>query len=115
MISKSREGHPVFVTAGDGKQKLAHILHNQYLAYCYKTLLDITGSLVVFGFGKYDEHIIEAINKAAKKRKRDKFDKKLWSVYIGVYSEKDRKHIESIKHKFKCKVNLFDSKTATIW
>ena len=59
--------YPVFVTAGDGKQKLAHILHNQYLNYCYKTLASIAGSLVVFGFGfgKYDEHIIEAINKAA--------------------------------------------------
>jgi len=109
--------YPVFVTAGDGKQKLAHILHNQYLDYCYKTLTSITGSLVVFGFGfgKYDEHIIEAINKAAKGQKGDKFDK-LWSVYIGVYSKDDEIHINSVLRKFKCKkVHLFDSKTAEIW
>lgn len=109
--------YPVFVTAGDGKQKLAHILHNQYLDYCYKTLTSITGSLVVFGFGfgKYDEHIIDAINKAAKWKKGDKYNK-LWSVYIGVYSKADEKHINSIRGKFKCKkIHLFDSRTANIW
>lgn len=109
--------YPVFVTAGDGKQKLVHILHNQYLDYCYKTLSSIAGSLVVFGFGfgKYDEHIIDAINKAAKGKKGDKFDK-LWSVYIGVYSRADEKHINSILRKFKCKkAYLFDSRTANIW
>jgi len=108
-----RKEYPVFVTAGDGKQKLAHILHNQYLDYCYKKLSTITGSLVVFGFGfgKYDEHIIEAINKAAKQKKPNC----LWSVYIGIYSEKDERYIKSIKSKFKCKVNLFDSKTVSLW
>jgi len=109
--------YPVFVTAGDGKQKLAHILHNQYLDYCYKSLSSITGSLVVFGFGfgKYDEHIINAINKAARGKKEDKFDK-LWSIYIGVYSKYDEKYINSILGKFKCKkVHLFNSKTANIW
>lgn len=112
-----KKEYPVFVTAGDGKRKLAHILHNQYLTYCYKTLSNITGSLVVFGFGfgKYDEHIIDAINKAAKGKKEDKFDK-LWSIYIGIYSKDDERHIESISSKFKCKkVYLFDSKTASIW
>jgi hypothetical protein len=109
----NKREYPVFVTAGDGKQKLTHILHNQYLDYCYKTLSTITGSLVVFGFGfgKYDEHVIEAINKAAKQRKPNC----LLSVYIGVFSKEDEKYIESIKHKFKCKANLFDSKTANIW
>lgn len=109
--------YPVFVTAGDGKQKLAHILHNQYLDYCYKMLSRITGSLVVFGFGfgKYDGHIIDAINKAAKGKKGDKFDK-LWSVYIGVYSKADEKYINSILGKIKCKkVHLFNSKTVPLW
>jgi len=105
--------YPVFVTAGDGNQKLAHILHNQYLDYCYKKLATITGSLVVFGFGfgKYDEHIIEAINKAAKQKRQNR----LWSVYIGVYTGKDERYIKSIESKFKCKVNLFDSKTVSLW
>jgi len=37
------------------------------------------------------------------------------SIYIGVYSEDDIKHIEPIKKKFKCKVNIFDTKTAKLW
>ncbi|MBN2483909.1 MAG: DUF4917 family protein [Candidatus Omnitrophica bacterium] len=108
-----KKEYPVFVTAGDGKQKLAHILHNPYLDYCYKQLSTITGSLVAFGFGfgKYDSHIVEAINKAAKQKKD-----RLWSIYIGVYSKKDEKYITSIASKLKCKkVYLFDSKTASIW
>jgi hypothetical protein len=108
-----KKEYSVFVTAGDGKQKLEHILHNQYLDYCYKKLSTVTGSLVVFGFGfaKHDEHIIEAINKAAKQKKPNC----LWSIYIGIYSEKDKRHIKSIESKFKCKVNLFESKTVNVW
>jgi len=107
--------YPIFVTAGNGEQKLTHIMHNQYLTYCYDSLCSIEGSLITFGFnfGKYDEHIIEAINCAAKHGKKVK--NRLWSVYIGVYSDDDRKHIQSIEHKFKCKVNLYDAKSANIW
>jgi len=99
-----KKEYPVFVTAGDGKQKLAHILHNPYLAYCYETLAGITGSLVVFGFGfgKYDGHIIDAINKAAKGKKGGKSDR-LWSVYIGVYSKADEKNIKTVSKQLKCK------------
>jgi hypothetical protein len=109
-------GHyPVFVTAGTGDEKLHQIMHNRYLAHCYETLSSITGSLVTFGFnfGPYDEHIIEAINKAAKLG-RKQFPK-LLSVYIGVYSEQDRSHIESIANKFNCKIHTFDARTAPVW
>ena len=42
--------------------------------------------------------------------------KKLWSLYIGVYTEEDKKHIEKIKDKFKCKkVHIYDAKTANVW
>ena len=90
-------------------------MHNKYLTFCYDKLSTITGSLVTFGFnfGEYDEHIIDALNKATKFRKED--GGKLLSIYIGIYSEDDAKYIESIKGKFNCKVNLFDSKTAEIW
>ncbi len=107
--------YPVFVTAGDGQQKLKHITHNQYLTYCYDSLCLVEGSLVTYGFsfGPYDEHIIEAINKAANQGK--KVPDKLWSVYIGVYSDDDRKHIEQIETKFRCKVHIYDAKTANVW
>ena len=106
--------YPIFVTAGDGRQKLTHIMHNHYLTHSYESLCTVEGSLVTFGFnfGEYDEHIIDAINRAA----RQKAEERLWSVYIGVYSDDDRQHIEQIKHKFKCKkVHIYDTKTAQVW
>ncbi|HET56420.1 MAG TPA: DUF4917 family protein [Ignavibacteria bacterium] len=107
--------YPIFVTSGNGREKLMNIMHNKYLTFCYEQLCNIQGSLVTFGFnfGEYDEHIIEAINKAAKQGTRT--GEKLLSIYVGVYSESDAEHIESIRKKFKCKVNLFDSKTAKVW
>ena len=105
--------YPIFVTAGDGRQKLTHIMHNHYLAYSYESLCTVDGSLVTFGFnfGEYDEHIINAINRAA----RQKPPAKLWSIYIGVYSDDDRQHIKQIEHKFKCKVHIYDTNTAQVW
>jgi hypothetical protein len=106
--------YPVFVTAGDSTEKHTHIMHNQYLTDCYENLCTINGSLITFGFnfGEYDEHIIDALNSAA----RQDINQKLWSVYIGVYSEADEQHINRIKPKFKkLKINMFDAKTAPVW
>jgi hypothetical protein len=109
----AKKEYPVFVTAGDGSQKLEHILHNQYLDFCYKKLCKIKGSLVVFGFGfgKYDGHIIDAINKAHSMPK----ESRLWSVYIGVHSLEGLNRIRSIQGKFRCKVKLFDAKSVSVW
>ncbi|OBX37864.1 hypothetical protein A8U91_02243 [Halomonas elongata] len=110
-----RGEYPVFVTAGDGDEKLTHMMHNQYLTHCYETLSNITGSLVTFGFnfGRYDRHIIQAINRAAKYGGKE--FPKLLSVYIGVYSDEDRAHIERIRGEFSCKVRLYDARSADIW
>ena len=114
-----RKEYPIFVTAGNGAEKLSHIRHNRYLSNCYDELSSLSGSLVCFGFGfgPYDEHIIGAINKACKKRKdeNDKWIPFLNSIYIGVYSDEALKHIQSIEKKFKCKVNLFDARTVNVW
>jgi len=109
--------YPVFVAAGDGEDKLTHIMHNRYLSACYEALVGVEGSLVTFGFnfGDYDEHIIEAINRAAKRKKDKEFREKLLSVYIGVFSEEALDHIESVRHKFKVKINLYDARTAKVW
>jgi len=110
-----QKNYPIFVTAGNGNEKLNHIMHNKYLIYCYEQLCNIQGSLISFGFnfGHYDEHIINAINKAAKQGAQS--GEKLYSVYIGIYSDDDLKHIKDIECKIKCKVNVFNSKTVTIW
>lgn len=114
----AKKEYPIFVTAGNGFEKLSHIVHNKYLANCYESLSSISGSLVCygFGFGNYDDHIIAAINKAAKKRK-DENGKwhMLNSIYIGVYSDADIEHVKSIESKFKLPVRLFDVKTVNVW
>ena len=111
----AKKEYPIFVTAGGAKEKLNNIMHNKYLSYCYEQLSTFEGSLVVFGFnfGEYDTHIIDAINRACHYGK--KAGNKLHSVYIGVYSENDLKHIESIESRFMCKVNKYDARTANIW
>lgn len=109
--------YPVFVTAGNVQERLTHIRHNKYLAYCYEKLCNIEGSLVTFGFnfGEYDTHIIDAVNIVAKQGKRA--GNKLFSIYIGVYFDEDLKHILELKNKglFKCKVTPYNVKTAKIW
>ena len=110
------QGHyPIFVTAGNGREKLIHIMHNRYLSYCYDSLSNTTGSLVTFGFnfGEYDHHIIDAINVASKHGKKS--FPKLLSIYIGVYSDASHKRIENIADRFKCKVHIYDAKTARVW
>ncbi len=113
----AKKQYPIFVTAGNAKEKLNHIMHNKYLSFCYERLCDIKGSLVTFGFNfsENDSHIIEAINKAAHQGKRGGEHDKLLSIYIGVFSEADLAHIEQIHGKFKCKVNLYNAQTARIW
>lgn len=113
-----RKEYPIFVTAGNGEEKLSHIRHNRYLSYCYDALSNIEGTLICFGFGfgVYDEHIIAAINKAAKKKKdKDGNWHMLNSIYIGIYSDADMKHLKSIESKFKCYVRYFDAKTVNVW
>jgi len=109
------EEYPVFVTAGDGNDKLSQIVHNKYLDYCYEKLKTVNGSLITFGFnfGEYDSHLIEAINEAANYGKKS--GDKLFSIYIGVFSEEDADYIRSIENKFLCKVRLFDSSNVNLW
>ena len=105
--------YPIFVTAGNGRQKLTHIMHNRYLTHCYERLCEADGSLVTFGFkfGDQDLHIVDAINRAARRKPPGK----LWSVYIGVHSDDDKAHIERIAHTIKCKVHIYDTKTVNVW
>ncbi len=115
-ISKrmDRKEYPIFVTAGNAKEKLNHIMHNKYLSTCFENLSNITGSLVVFGFSfsENDNHIIQAINKASN---RSISEGKLWSIYIGVYSDESLTYLKSIETQFACKVKYYNARTADIW
>jgi hypothetical protein len=111
----AEKDYPIFVAAGDGQQKMAHINHNKYLVHGMDQFSSIEGSLVVFGFGfgDSDRHIINAINKAAKHGQ--KTDERLWSVYIGVFSQSGLDRVREIESKFQCKVKYYDARTAGVW
>lgn len=115
MKRMSNKEYPIFVTAGNGKEKLKQIYRNRYLNFCYEQFSNIEGSLISFGFnfGEYDTHIIEAINVAAKQGRQT--GDKLFSIYIGIYSKDDLDHIKRIENKFKCKVNVYNAQTADVW
>lgn len=114
MKRLDKNQYPIFVTAGNGDEKLEHIRHNRYLTHAYDNLCEIEGSLITFGFnfGDYDFHIIDAINKAEKFR-ADKG--KLLSIYIGIYNHDDAIRIGNIQSKFAMKVNTYNAKTTNIW
>lgn len=109
------KSYPIFVTAGNAQEKLNHIMHNKYLAYCFDNFSNIEGSLITFGFnfGQYDTHIIDGINKASKQGMQS--GNKLLSIYIGVYSDESLDYLESISHLFRCKVNFYNARTVNIW
>jgi hypothetical protein len=107
--------YPIFVTAGSAVQKMEHIRHNLYLSFCYDALEQVSGSLIVlgFGFGEYDTHIIDALNTAAHYGKLA--ENKLWSVYVGIWNDEALAHLKEIEDRFRVKVNAFDARTACIW
>lgn len=110
-----RGEYPVFVTAGNATQKHTHIRHNPYLEYSYEALASVDGSLVTFGFnfGEQDTHIVDALKRATKDGQ--KAPPRLWSIYIGVFSDGDVARATQLASELKCKVHLFDSKTAGVW
>ncbi|MBK8809678.1 MAG: DUF4917 family protein [Acidobacteria bacterium] len=107
--------YPIFVTAGNGHDKMTHVTHNKYLQHGFDTFSGIQGSLIVFGFGfgDSDSHIIDAINKAAKHGQLT--NEKLLSVYIGVNSQASLDRMEQIAERFQCKVNYYDARTVGVW
>ena len=105
--------YPVFVTAGSAEQKLTHIRHNPYLQNSYEALATLDGSLVTFGFnfGPQDAHIVSAIQRAAKQSP----NRRLRSVYVGVYSPEDADRLALLGKEFGCKVHLYDARTVGAW
>ena len=122
--------YPIFVTAGSGNEKLKHIMHNGYLSNCYNHLKNIDGSLITYGFSfnNVDNHIIDAINNAAKnftEQPKKIIDNsiqdtklgKLFSIYIGVFTEEERQKMEYMAKNeiFKCKVYTYDINSVNLW
>lgn len=110
------QGHyPVFVTAGNGQEKLSQIRTNPYLVDCYEKLCSVDGSIVSFGFGfgEYDAHIVEALNRATHHPGKDV--PKLWSVYLGVFNDADRARAAGLEKSLHAKVHTYSAQSAPLW
>ena len=109
------DDYPVFVTAGNGGEKLAQIRANPYLADCYDHLGGVDGSLVSFGFafGDSDMHIVDALNRAT--HLGSKSPPKLWSIYIGVFSEADMARATELEKHMHAKIHTYNAGTAGVW
>lgn len=107
--------YPVFVTSGDGDDKLAQIRANPYLSDCYEHLCSVDGSIVTFGFsfGESDLHLVDALNKATHYPSKDV--PKLWSVYIGVFSNADMQRAAALEKTLHAKVHTYNAQTAEVW
>lgn len=107
--------YPVFVTSGDGGDKLAQIRANPYLSDCYEHLCSVDGSIVTFGFsfGESDLHLVDALNKATHYPSKDV--PKLWSVYIGVFSDADMQRAAALEKTLHAKVHTYNAQTAEVW
>lgn len=109
------DDYPVFVTAGDGDDKLAQIRANPYLSDCYEHLCSVDGSIVTYGFsfGESDLHIVDALNRATHYPSKDV--PKLWSIYIGVFSDADMQRAVALEKTLHAKVHTYNAQTAGVW
>lgn len=74
----TRKRTPVFVSEGATEDKLAAIMSDGYLSYCFDALRDSEGGLTIYGFSlsDNDQHIVDAIHSSPMQR-----------VAYGVYPE----------------------------
>ena len=102
--------YPVIVSEGRSDQKMAKIIHNNYLNHCYKSLSNISGNLVVLGtlLKSNDEHILEAILR-----------NKVKKIYFGVSDlKKAKQDLASFIFKAndkKKEVRFYDYRSVSIW
>lgn len=108
---------PIFVTEGRSSDKYARIRHSDYLSRCYRSFVQIQGTLVCYGwaFGDADAHITRAIRKSG-----------IQDLVVGVFGPPKS---PSNKKLIKCaqaieamrppdrpiKVRFYDAATVQVW
>ena len=119
----SKQEYPLFVSEGSAEKKLEQIHKNSYLNYCYEKLGRIENTLVIFGhsLGDSDNHIRNIIAE----------NKKLKTVYIGVYGDLNSNENKQLKESVQkivsrrlsiketknkpLEICYFNSETANVW
>ena len=105
--------YPIFISEGTSEMKRRKILHNALLTHEYKSLTGKGGDLVIFGtvLKTNDEHIRKAVldGNESKRFKR---------IYMGVFSEDDKRAAEAFKIEAEQKGKicfLYDATTVHVW
>lgn len=112
----NRDYFPIFVAEGTSNEKLIRIRHNDYLAKAYRSFVEITGALFIYGhsLAENDEHFLKRIEKG-----------KLSHLYVGIYGDPNSDSNKAIinraikmataKRKAKLRVDFFDAASAKVW
>ena len=87
---------PLFITEGHYKLKKHRINENEYLRFCYESLIKQSGNLVIYGHSlskEYDLHIVEAL-------KNSNIAKIAISVYSGLSATAKKSFVAQINELF---------------
>lgn len=112
----NRNFFPIFVAEGTSNEKLIRIRHNDYLAKAYRSFIEITGALFIYGhsLAENDEHFLKKIEKG-----------KLSHLYVGIYGDPDSMSNKAIisraarmttaQRRKTLDVTFFDAASAKVW
>lgn len=109
--------YPLIVAEGESSQKLARILHSNYLSRAYRSFANIRGTLTIFGhaMSTADDHILHLIEKGH-----------VSTIWVGLYGDPrsaGNQHIiqratqlsSARTHSPSLKVQFFDASSAKVW
>lgn len=111
-----RNSFPIFVAEGTSNEKLIRIRHNDYLAKAYRSFIEITGALFIYGHSldENDDHFLKRIEKG-----------KLSQLYVGIYGDPDSGSNKAIinranrmaipRKRASLIVTFFDAASANVW
>ena len=116
----SQNRYPIYVAEGTSESKMSRIQHSAFLSRAYRSFVNISNSLFIFGLSlsDNDEHILRLIERS-----------KIKTVYISIFghqrSKENRKIIaraERLKvardnsgRRNKLTVHFFDADSAKVW
>ncbi len=111
-----RNAFPLFVAEGESGEKLTRIRHSAYLSKAERSVLNLGGTMFVYGhsLGDNDRHILEAIIKS-------KVDRIYISIYGDPNSEPNRnimsrgKGLEAAAAYKSLSVGFYDAASAHAW
>lgn len=107
---------PVFISEGTSKEKIEKIRHNDYLAKSYRSFVEISGALFIYGhsLADNDEHFLTSIENG-----------KIRQLYVGIYGDPESNvnkqivrramRMVAVRKKGNLEVFFYDASTTKVW